>query len=167
VAGSTPLYADGWLHWGLSRLGGVQGQRVLEMGPLEGAHSWLLISQGAASVTAIEANRRAHLKCLVMKEILGTERVRALLGDCSGYEAPNPRYDLAVASGILYHMTDPVTLLARLARAADRLYLFTSYYDQQVVDARPQLAARFRGSVTLAVARRSAGGPATRRLHRH
>jgi hypothetical protein len=148
VAGTTPLYADRWLHWGLGRLGGVQGKRVLELGPLEGAHSWFLISQGAASVTAIEANRRAYLKCLVMKEILGTERVRVLLGDCSGYlaEAPNPRYDLAVASGVLYHMTDPVTLLARLARAADRLYLLTHYYDQQVIDARPQLAARFRGS---------------------
>lgn len=148
VAGSIPLHADRWLHWGLQRLGGVQGQRVLEMGPLEGAHSWLLVSQGAASVTAIEANRRAYLKCLVMKEILGTERVRVLLGDCCGYlaEAPDPRYDLAVASGVLYHMLDPVTFLVRLARAADRLYLFTSYYDQQVIDARPQLAARFRGS---------------------
>ena len=90
---------------------------MLELGPLEGAHSWLLVSQGAASVTAVEANRRAYLKCLVMKEVLGTERVRVLLGDCVDHlaEPPEPRYDLAVASGVLYHMTDPVTLLARLA----------------------------------------------------
>ena len=148
TAGAIPLYADRWLHWGLERLGGVQGQRVLELGPLEGSHSWLLASKGAASVTAVEANRRAYLKCLVMKEILGTDRVRVLLGDVNGYlaQAPDPRYDLAVASGVLYHMTDPVALLARLARAADRLYLLTTYYDQQVMDARPKLAARFRGS---------------------
>jgi hypothetical protein len=148
VAGTIPLYADVWLHWALERLGGVQGQRVLELGPLEGAHSWLLASRGAAAVTAIEANRRAYLKCLVMKEIVGTERVRVLLGDCAAHlaEPPDPRYDLAVASGVLYHMADPVTLLARLARAADRLYLYTCYYDAPTIDARPQLAARFRGS---------------------
>jgi hypothetical protein len=148
VAGTLPLHADPWLHWGLQRLGGVAGQRVLELGPLEGAHSWLLVSQGAASVTAVEANRRAYLKCLVMKEVLGTQHVRVLLGDCVAHlaEPPVPRYDLAVASGVLYHMVDPVTLLARLAAAADRLYLYTCYYDRAIVEARPQLAARFRGS---------------------
>ncbi len=148
VAGALPLHADPWLHWGIGRLGGVQGQRILELGPLEGAHSWLLVSQGAASVTAVEANRRAYLKCLVMKEVLGTDRVRVLLGDCLAHlaEPPAPRYDLAVASGVLYHMTDPVTLLARLAAAADRLYLYTCYYDPAIIERRPQLAARFRGS---------------------
>jgi len=152
TAGAIPLYADRWLHWGLERLGGVRDQRVLELGPLEGAHSWLLVSQGAASVTAIEANRRAYLKCLVMKEILGTERVRVLLGDAVGFLAGHvadpaaPRYDLAVASGVLYHMADPITLLSRLAKAADRLYLFTFYYDEAVIAGRPQLAARFLGT---------------------
>ena len=148
TAGAIPLYADRWLHWGLERLGGVRDQRVLELGPLEGAHSWLLASRGAASVTAIEANRRAYLKCLVMKEILGTERVRVLLGDAVAFlaDSPVPRYDLAVASGVLYHMADPVTLLSRLAKAADRLYLFTFYYDEAVITGRPQLAARFLGT---------------------
>ena len=41
-------------------------------------------------------------------------------------------------------MTDPVTLLARLARASDRLYLWTMYYDEAAITARPKLAARFR-----------------------
>ena len=87
--------------------------------------------------------RRAYLKCLVMKEILGTERVRVLLGDAAAFlaDSPVPRFDLAVASGVLYHMADPVTLLARLAKAADRLYLFTFYYDEAVMGGRPQLAA--------------------------
>ncbi len=167
TAGSIPLHADRWLHWGLERLGGVRDQRVLELGPLEGAHSWLLVSQGAASVTAIEANRRAYLKCLVMKEILGTQRVQVLLGDAAAFLAAlleDPaatRYDLAVASGVLYHMADPVTLLARLAKAADRLYLFTCYYDEAVIAGRPQLAARFLGTEQRTVA----GFP--HRLHVH
>jgi hypothetical protein len=146
-AGSLPLFADRWLLWGLERLGGVAGRRVLELGPLEGAHTWRMSTLGAASITAIEANRRAYLKCLVMKDILGTERARVLLGDAVAFleTPPAERYDVAVASGILYHMLDPVTLLARLARAADRLYLFTCYYDAAVIAGRPQLAARFHG----------------------
>jgi hypothetical protein len=147
TAGTLPLFADRWLVWGLERLGGVEDRRVLELGPLEGAHSWRMSSMGARSVTAVESNPRAYLKCLVMKEILGTERVRVLLGDAVAFleSPPRPRFDVAVASGILYHMTDPVTLLARLARAADRLYLFTNYYDATVIGGRPQLAARFHG----------------------
>lgn len=162
-AGALPLFADRWLAWALERLGGVDGQRVLELGPLEGAHSWLLASRGAASVTAIEANRRAYLKCLVMKEVLGTERVRVLLGDCAAYleSPPEPRFDLAVAAGVLYHMMDPVALLARLSRAADRLYLWTAYYDEAAIAARPKLAARFQG-----IEARSSAGFA-HRLHVH
>jgi hypothetical protein len=126
-------------------LGGVAGAAVLELGPLEGAHSWMLEQRGAASVTAIEANRRAYLKCLVMKETLGMSRVRFLLGDFVEYlrVTPEARFDVGVASGVLYHMRDPVTLLARLARACDRLFLWTHYYDDEAVRRRPNVHARF------------------------
>ena len=41
---------------------GVDGRRVLELGPLEGGHSYMLQRAGAARVLAIEANTRAFLK---------------------------------------------------------------------------------------------------------
>ena len=43
-----------------------------------------------ASITAIEANRRAYLKCLVMKETLGLTRTRFLLGDFVEYLRASP-----------------------------------------------------------------------------
>ena len=144
VAGKMPLFFDPRIEWAVSRLGGVEGAAVLELGPLDGAHSWMLEQRGAASVTAIEANRRAWLKCLVMKETLGM-RTRFLVGDFVEFlrTPPEPPFDVIIGSGVLYHMRDPVTLLARLSRACDRLFLWTHYYDAELIRQRPQVHARF------------------------
>jgi SAM-dependent methyltransferase len=144
-AGWLPLFEDPRIEWAAEALGGVAGASILELGPLEGGHSWMLEQRGAASITAIEANRRAYLKCLVMKETMGMTRTRFLLGDFMAYlrAAPEARFDVGIASGVLYHMHDPVELLARLARACDRLFLWTHYYDEAHVRGRPKVDARF------------------------
>jgi len=146
TAGPMPLFEDPRLLWALDQLGGVAGAHVLELGPLEGGHTWLLEQRGAAQITAIEANRRAFLKCLVLKEVVGTSHTRFLLGDFMAFlrESPDARFDVGIASGVLYHMPEPVELLARLARACDRLYVWTHYYDRSLVERRPEVAARFR-----------------------
>lgn len=153
VAGQIPLFDDARLHWALERLGGVRDASVLELGPLEGGHTWLLEQRGAARVTAIEANRRAYQKCLVVKEVLGMSRARILLGDFQAYlrEHPDVRYDVGIASGVLYHMPEPVELIARMARACDRLYFWTHYHDGDLVARRPDVAARFRTPETRVV----------------
>jgi SAM-dependent methyltransferase len=149
-AGPVPLFEDRRLDWALGALGGVEGAEVLELGPLEGAHSWMLEQRGAAAVTAVEANRRAFLKCLIVKETLGLTRARFLLGDFQAYlrTAPDARFDVGVASGVLYHMRDPVELLAQLTRVCRRVFLWTHYFDAARVAARPEVAARFRGAET-------------------
>ena len=147
-AGAMPLFADTRLLWALEHLGGVERTSILELGPLEGGHSWMLAQAGAASITAIEANRRAYLKCLVVKEVVGLERVRVLLGDFLAYlrAHPDAHFDVGIASGVLYHMAEPVELLARLARACDRLFLWTHYHDDALMARHPAVAARFRGT---------------------
>jgi Protein of unknown function (DUF1698) len=149
-AGWLPLFEDPRLEWAIQALGGVDGALVLELGPLEGAHSWMLEQHGAAAITAIEANRRAYLKCLVMKETMGIARTRFLLGDFVEYlrTSPEARFDVGIASGVLYHMRDPVALLARLARACDRLFLWTHYFEAEAVRGRPKVDARFGAPVT-------------------
>jgi hypothetical protein len=144
-AGPLPLFHDDRLTWAIERLGGVERLSVLELGPLEGAHTWMLEQRGVGSVLAIEANRHAYLRCLVLKEMLGdfVEYLR---------EHEDRRFDFAVASGVLYHLPDPVDLLARLARAAPRLYLWTHYYDEEFLQRRPRVHARFRGSLSHTVA---------------
>jgi SAM-dependent methyltransferase len=143
-AGCNLLFEDPRVAWALEQLGGCQDQVVLELGPLEGGHSYLLEQAGAASVLAIEANTRAYLKCLIVKEILGLRRVRFLCGDFTAFlETVQQTFDLIFASGVLYHMRDPVGLLVKLARHTDRIYLWTHYYDADVISGLPHLKAKF------------------------
>lgn len=142
-AGSTPLFADDRMKWLDERLGGVRGMRVLELGPLEAGHTYMLERAGAAEIVAVEANTRAYLKCLVVKELCGLRNARFLCGDFTEYlRACDERFDVCVASGVLYHMRDPVELIAQAARAADKLFLWTHYYDQAVAEANRELARK-------------------------
>jgi hypothetical protein len=151
-AGRLPLFADARVEWAIAELGGVSGRTVLQCGPMEGAHTWLLEQRGAAGITAIEAHPRAYLRALVAKEVLGLTRARFLLGDFVKYlQTTDARFDVGVASGVLYHMTEPVELLWLLARACDGLYLWTHYYDAQQIVRRPNVHARFKAPETRTV----------------
>jgi hypothetical protein len=143
TAGQIPLFEDPRISWAIREFGDLTRRSVLELGPLEGGHTWLLTRAGA-QVTAIEAQSRAYLKCLISKELLQMTEARFLLGDFMEYlRAGCPHYDVCVASGVLYHMRDPAETLALLAGAADRMMLWTHVYDQDVVTARPDLSQRF------------------------
>ncbi|WP_020094951.1 class I SAM-dependent methyltransferase [Methylobacterium sp. 285MFTsu5.1] len=135
--GYAELFTDPRIAWANEVLGPFEGFDVLELGPLEGAHSYLLERLGAASVTAIEGNSRAFLKCLCMKEVMAMKRVTYKLGNFVPYLADCPRFDAIIACGVLYHMTEPLVLLERMASKADRIMLWTHYYDHEAIQARP------------------------------
>jgi len=133
-AGTIPLFEDGRVYWALQELGSIEGSNVLELGPLEGAHSFMLERAGAKSITSIEANTRAFLKCLIVKELLGLSRVHFRCGNFVPFLQENrTRYDLVFAAGVLYHMSDPVNLIALLSAWTDRIYFWTHYYDRDIV----------------------------------
>jgi SAM-dependent methyltransferase len=135
-AGPAPHCEDPRAAWGIAQLGGVRDQEVLELGPLEAGHTCMLEREGARSVLAIEANTRAFLRCLIVKEIVGLRAARFLCGDFREFlKTTERRFDMVFASGVLYHMTDPVQLIADIARTTRRVYLWTHYAD-------PDIAAR-------------------------
>jgi len=108
----------------------LDGLKVLELGPLEGGHTWQLEGFGA-DVLAIEGNAEAYLKCLIVKEVLGM-RSKFLLGDFVRYlrETDQP-YDLIFASGVLYHMVRPLELIELICRASARSFVWTHVYDPE------------------------------------
>lgn len=147
-AGSAPLFEVEHVQWGVHLLGGISGGRVLELGPLEGGHTYILDRLGASEIVAVEANTRAYLKCLVSKELLGIPAGRFLCGDFVSYLADlaardAEKFDLCLASGVLYHLTDPVTALALMREASDRLILWTHYYNEELIASRADLAVKF------------------------
>jgi SAM-dependent methyltransferase len=138
--GNTPLFQDDRIKWVQSQLGSFQNKRVLEIGPLEGGHSWMM-EQAGANVVSIEANQRGFLKCLVVKNALNM-KCEFLYGDCRPYlaMAPAKSFDLVLAIGVLYHMLEPAKLLHDIARATNCFALWTHYYDRDILGPR---AARF------------------------
>ncbi len=100
----------------------------------------MLEKAGSAAVLAIEGNPRAYLKCLVLKEVLDLQRSRFLCGDFVAYlRADPPKADFVVASGVLYHMTNPVELLYLVSRITDCLFLWTHYFDENSLRDKAQI----------------------------
>lgn len=135
MTGKAPLFEDGRIIWFEERLGGFAGKRVLELGPLEGGHTYMMTQRGA-EVVAIESNLRAWMRCLVVKDALNMTGATFLLGDFVSYVADSPpQVDFALASGVLYHMTDPVTFLHKLCGVSDAVGLWTHYFNADVLQA--------------------------------
>lgn len=132
-AGTTRLVEDPRIDWVVEQMGGIDGLEVLELGPLEGGHSAMLHARGA-SVLAIEANTHAFLRCLITKNLLGLDRCRFELGDFHPFlETTDRRFDLVLASGVLYHSQQPISLLESMARVSDRIAVWTHYFDAAVL----------------------------------
>ena len=111
-----------WANDRLRALGsGFAEAEVLELGPLEGGHTYMFSQLGAREIVALEANGRAFLKCLVTKEVLGIERARFLLGNALPFLRENQRmFDVGVACAFLNHMLQPVEVIELLAREPSR-----------------------------------------------
>ena len=78
------FYNDIRIYQFNEKIGGFEGKSVLELGPMEAGHSYLMEKFGAANILAIEASTSAFMKCLIVKEILGL-KTRFLLGDFGKY----------------------------------------------------------------------------------
>jgi hypothetical protein len=137
------LFGDPRILWFEERLASFAGLKVLELGPLEGGHTYMMTQRGA-EVVAIEANVRAWLRCLIVKQAVPISGATFLLGDFNKYFKTNRRrFDFILASGVLYHMVDPIGLLERLAAASDALGLWTHYFDLNILALREDLRSRF------------------------
>lgn len=59
VAGSAELFDDPRVRWAFEQLGGIEGASVVDLGSLEGAHSYMAEQARASRVVGVEANRLA------------------------------------------------------------------------------------------------------------
>lgn len=127
--GSLELFSDDRILWVISHLEHQSNVKVLELGPLEGAHSFQLESAGM-SVTAIEANVNAFLRCLIVKNHFNLS-TKFVLGDFSSEDYIFPNVDLIVASGVLYHQQNPLSLLKKISQSSDQVFFWSHIYDDR------------------------------------
>jgi hypothetical protein len=126
-AGAIDNFSTGRVLWGAEKIGGLAGKTILELGPFEAHDTYQLEALGPACIVAIENNRDNFLKCLIVKNILGL-RSTFLHGDMLRYlHEADVRYDVCWASGVLYHMTNPLGLLQGLAKISNTIYMWTHY----------------------------------------
>jgi hypothetical protein len=130
--GHSPLFDDHRINWLSYQDGGFSGKSILELGPLEGGHTYMMAKGGAAQILAVESNSRAFLKCLLVQNALKFN-AQFLYGDFRQLLAKREqKFDLILASGVLYHMPDPVALLKDMAYASDSICIWTHYYNPEV-----------------------------------
>jgi SAM-dependent methyltransferase len=141
--GNARLFDDFRVRWIEEQAGGFAGKRILELGPLEGGHTYMMSRAGASHITAVESNTRAFLKCLIIKNQFEIN-AKFLLGDFQAYlRECRQNFDLVLASGVLYHISDPAALLSNIARVTSKVGIWTHYYDAAVMKSRPELAIKF------------------------
>lgn len=148
-AGANLLFEDSRVQWFVDQIGGVADKSVLELGPLEDGHTYMLETLGAARIVSIEANTRASLKCLIVKNLLNLHRSQFLCGDFIEFlRQDDSSFEIGFASGVLYHMQNPAELIALMARrCSEYLFLWTHYYDAEIIQSNPAIAPKFNQSI--------------------
>lgn len=106
-------------------------RRVLELGPYDGAHT-VVLSQHANHVFCIEA-RIANIQRLERRLVEhGLSNVVVLLGDIEHYDFHAlGQFDCVWASGVIYHVRNPVWLIARITRATRLCFGWTHLAERQ------------------------------------
>jgi hypothetical protein len=146
TSGADPHFDDQRTVWGASVLGSLKGRSILELGPLEAYNSYQLEQLGA-QVLAVEGNVGNFLKCLIVKNALSMS-TRFLLGDFVQFmESCRERFDICWASGVLYHAKDPIALLKGACRVAPTVFLWTHYFDEEIVSRSPEQLRFFRSNL--------------------
>ncbi|HYH18754.1 MAG TPA: class I SAM-dependent methyltransferase [Azospirillum sp.] len=137
IAGAVDHFNDGRVPWGANVLGGLAGKSILELGPYEAYNTLQFEKCGASSVVSIEANTTNFFKCLCVKNIFNL-KATFLVGDFTTYmESSKGRFDVCWASGVLYHMEDPLRLLRAMTAVSDTLFIWTQYYDDVHISGSP------------------------------
>jgi len=133
TSGDAEMFEDVRPAWFASAIpDGLNLKTVLDLGPFEAYQTRQLEKLGALSIDSVEGNRINFLKCLCLKEVYGL-KARFKHGDLLGALREATAYDVVWASGVLYHMQDPVAFLEEACRVGTHLYIWTHYFDQNLI----------------------------------
>jgi hypothetical protein len=124
---------------GISAVGDVRVERflryapkartILELGSLEGAHSFILAEMADVDrIVALEGREANLRKARFVQQLLKIRNVKFEQANLEDADlTPFGRFDAVFCCGLLYHLPEPWRLLERLPAVAPLLFIWTQY----------------------------------------
>jgi tRNA (mo5U34)-methyltransferase len=124
---TRPFYAK-WHPWRWSvdlpilgeALGSFEGRTLLDVACNDGWYGFQAEKEGAI-VTGIDGRAPAIEKANLLKRAMERKNISFRLGDIEQANALGGPYDATLFYGILYHLADPIRVLARMGQATSRI----------------------------------------------
>lgn len=106
-----------------------QAKTILELGSLEGAHSFILAERpGVERVLALEGREANLRKARFVQELLGIRNVQFAQANLENADLRRlGTFDAVFCCGLLYHLPEPWRLLEQLPAVAPVLFIWTQY----------------------------------------
>ena len=106
---------------------------ILELGALEGAHSFLLAKHpGVKRIVSVEGRAANLRKARFVQQLLGIRNIEFLEANLEHADlAGLGTFDAVFCCGLLYHLPEPWQLLKKLAGVAPSLFIWTQYAAEQ------------------------------------
>ncbi|MFL6520741.1 MAG: class I SAM-dependent methyltransferase [Chthoniobacterales bacterium] len=107
----------------------AEPKSILELGALEGAHSFILAERsGVERVVALEGREASLRKARFVQNLLAIPNVEFVQANLEHTDLARFRkFDAVFCCGLLYHLPEPWTLLEQLPSVAPVLYIWTQY----------------------------------------
>jgi SAM-dependent methyltransferase len=106
-----------------------EAKTILELGALEGAHSFILAERpGVDRVVALEGREANLRKARFVQNLLEVRNVEFIQANLEHTDlARLGKFDAVFCCGLLYHLPEPWKLVEQLPRVAPVLYIWTQY----------------------------------------
>lgn len=107
--------------------GGLAGRSVVDLGCAEGGFALAFAADGADRVLGIEAREISVRRAELARDLLGLEQAEFVVADIKQELAQRGEFDVVFATGILYHVADPASMLVAMRAACREVALIDTH----------------------------------------
>jgi len=106
-----------------------QAATILELGALEGGHSFALANRPTVERVVAAEGRSSNIdKALFVQRLLNSDKVKFVQANLENFElSPLGNFDAVFCSGLLYHLPEPWKLIEQCAGVSPNLFIWTHY----------------------------------------
>ena len=106
-----------------------QATTILELGALEGGHSFALANRPTVKQVVAAEGRPSNIeKALFVQRLLNSDKVRFVQANLEDFDlTPLGNFDAVFCSGLLYHLPEPWKVIEQCARVSPNLFIWTHY----------------------------------------